>query len=56
MNIRERIKEKLSVKKITQKDLAQAVGVSPQTICDYLAGRRSIPYATLEKIFDVLGL
>ena len=46
----------LSDKGITQKDLAEAVGVAPQTICDYLAGRRNLPYSKLERCFEFLGL
>ena len=54
--IRQRIKDALSAKGIAQKELAAAVGVAPQTICDYLAGRRGLPYETLEKVFVHLGL
>ena len=54
--IRQRIRDALAAKGITQKDLAAAVEVAPQTICDYLAGRRNLPYEILEKTFDFLGL
>lgn len=54
--IRQRIRDALAAKGIAQKELAAAVGVAPQTICDYLAGRRNLPYETLEKVFAHLGL
>lgn len=54
--IRQRIKNALAAKGIAQKELADAVGVAPQTICDYLAGRRNLPYEILEKTFNFLGL
>lgn len=54
--IRQRIRDALAAKGITQKQLADAVGVAPQTICDYLSGRRNLPYDTLEKTFNFLGL
>lgn len=54
--IRQRIRDALAAKGIAQKELAAAVGVAPQTICDYLAGRRNLPYETLEKVFTHLGL
>ena len=54
--IRMRIKAALKARKMSQKELAEAVGIAPQTVCDYLAGRRNLPYETLEKVFDLLGL
>ncbi len=54
--IRQRIRDALAAKGIAQRQLADAVGVAPQTICDYLAGRRGLPYDILEKTFAYLGL
>lgn len=53
---RKRIKKALAASGLTQKELAAAVGVAPQTICDYLAGRRNLPYKILERVFETLGI
>lgn len=54
--IRGRIKASLKARKMTQKALAEAVGVTPQEINNFLRGRQPISLPKLEKIFAILGL
>jgi len=49
-NIRQ-IREK---KKITQKDLADTLGVSRQAVCMWESGKRELRIATLDRIADAL--
>lgn len=56
VNIRERVAASLKARKMTQKALAEAVGVTPQEINNFLRGRQPISLTKLEKIFAILGL
>ena len=56
MMIRERVKASLKAQKMTQKNLAEAVGATPQEINNFLRGRQPISLAKLERIFSILGL
>lgn len=54
--IRERVREALKARKMTQKALAEAVGVTPQEINNFLQGRQPISLTKLERIFAVLKI
>lgn len=54
--IRETIRKALAERGITQKKLAEDLGIAPQTICDYLNGRRNLPYDKLEAVIGYLGI
>lgn len=56
VNIRERVAASLKARKMTQKALAEAVGVTPQEINNFLRGRQPISLPKLERIFAILGL
>lgn len=55
-DIRERIKWAMSYYNMKQKSLAEAVGVTPQYINNFLNNRQPISLTKLEKIFIILGL
>lgn len=52
MNINKRIRELRTEQSISVKDLASAVGLTPQAICNYEAGTREPSIATLIKLCD----
>lgn len=52
----EAISRYLSTNKIKQKDLAAQIGVSKQTICTTLAGKRKLMVDEYVKICDALKL
>lgn len=56
MEIADRIKELRRKKGISQKDLAQKLGTSPQNLAQYESGKRQPKLETLEKIANVLGV
>lgn len=47
-----KIKQARTAKRITQEDLARAIGVSDKSISAYESGRVSPPFPVLEKIAD----
>ena len=49
-----KIKSLLKLKNISYNKLAQELGVTPQTVNNYLTGRTRLDIETLEKIADVL--
>lgn len=51
-----RVKLQLEKKGITQKDLANAIGVLPQTFNGYMTQRRDIPVDVLVAVADYLGV
>lgn len=50
------IKVELVERDMTQKDLAEAVGVGRPAMNHYLKGHKSIPMPTFFKVAEVLGL
>lgn len=56
MNIKETIKKRRSVLRITQQDLAELSGVSLRTIKDIESGNANPSLSILSKIADILGM
>ncbi len=56
MDIREIIKKRRSVLRITQQDLAELSGVSLRTIKDIESGKANPSLNMLSKIADILGM
>jgi transcriptional regulator with XRE-family HTH domain len=56
MRVNEKIRQLREKLGITQKELAQKVGVDQTTISYYEAGKRSITVDMLQKIADALGV
>lgn len=50
-----RLTELIEEKDISQKDLAKALNLAPQTINNYVQGHRSPDYETLGKMCDFFG-
>lgn len=54
--IRQRIRAALLHAGMTQKELAEKVKIAPQSLSDFLQGRRGIPFDKLDEIFKILGI
>lgn len=50
------IKKYVSMHKITQKELANAIGISPSTLSDYMNLRSNPSYGVIQKIADYFGI
>lgn len=50
------IKMYISQKKITQKELAEAIGISPTTLSDYMNLRSNPSHGVIQKIADYFGV
>ena len=49
------LKEELAERKVTQKDAAEALGISPQFLGDVLAGKRGVSAALAVRLGKYLG-
>lgn len=56
MEIRREVRARRAALRMTQKTLAERVGVQGNTICKFEANRCGISVGVLEKICEVLGL
>jgi transcriptional regulator with XRE-family HTH domain len=56
LDIAERIQEILTIKKMTQKDLAKVMGKSESEISKWLTGLHNLEIRTISKIESVLGV
>lgn len=56
MNIGDKIKELRRQKRLTQKELAQKLGTSPQNLAQYENGKRRPKYETIKKIATALDV
>lgn len=54
--IREAILQRLKEQKLTQKQLANDVGVTYQNLNSFLKGRREFPLSDIERILTYLNL
>lgn len=55
-NLRKLIKDKMKELHITQREMATKIGVYPQNMCGYLAGRSTLSLERLKIVTDTLGL
>ncbi len=56
INIQKRLRESISQSKYTQKEIAQKIGVSPQTISKYMKNNIFPALDTLAKICKLLDI
>lgn len=56
MNIGEKIKKYRNEKGITQKELAQKIGVTPPTLASWESGKRTPKFETVKRIAKGLGV
>ena len=54
-SVRNRIEERLKAKKMSQKDLAEKLGVTEVTVSRWLSGERDPSIETLNRIAEALG-
>lgn len=55
MTLAERVKHVRQAKELTQSDMANAIGISAQYLCDLEHGRRSGSVEFVDKVCDWLG-
>lgn len=54
--LRQMIRDGIKAKKTTQREIARQIGIYPQNLSVYLAGRCSLSVKKLKQITDILGL
>ena len=54
--IRDAIKQAIHAKGLTQREVATRLGIHQPSLAHFLAGRRGLPFETVEKLVELLNI